>query len=70
MREAVAEQPEMGDVARGALQELLPAVAESLTPPEGADATVLGALLDELRRFAVDALSRRMELIGVPFEDT
>ncbi len=33
----------MGDVVRGTLRELLPAVAESLTPPTGADTSVLGA---------------------------
>jgi len=42
-RPAVAEDGAMGEVVRNSLRELLPAVAESLTPPEGADLSVLGA---------------------------
>ena len=42
LRKAVSEAAGMGDVVRGTLRELLPAVAESLTPPAGADASVLG----------------------------
>ena len=38
LRRAVAEDPAMGEVVRGTLRDLLPAVAESLTVPEGADA--------------------------------
>jgi ribonucleoside-diphosphate reductase beta chain len=68
LRQAVAENPEMGDVVRQTLRELLPAVAESLTPPEGADASVLDASAEELRAFALDGLSRRLEIIGVPFD--
>ncbi len=45
----------MGDVVRGSLRELLPAVAESLTPSEGADAFVRGASADDLRTFASTA---------------
>jgi ribonucleoside-diphosphate reductase beta chain len=65
LREAVAASPEMSDVVRGALLELLPAVAESLTPPEGADASVLGASAEELRAFALAGLTRRLAIIGV-----
>jgi len=58
----------MGDVVRQTLRELLPAVAETLTPPEGADALVLGASADELRSFALDGLTRRLSIIGVPLQ--
>jgi ribonucleoside-diphosphate reductase beta chain len=68
LRRAVAEDPAMGDVIRGTLRELLPAVAESLKPPEGADASVLGASAEELRGFALDGLTRRLKIIGVPLE--
>jgi hypothetical protein len=66
LRKAVAEDGTMGDVIRGMLRELLAAVAESLTPPAGADASVLGASADELRGFAFDGLTRRLNIIGVP----
>ena len=68
LRQAVARDPGMGDVVRGALRELLPAVAESLTPPAGADASVLGASTDEIRAFALDGLTRRLNVIGVPLD--
>jgi ribonucleoside-diphosphate reductase beta chain len=68
LREAVARQANMGDVVRGTLRDLLPAVAESLTPPAGADASVLGASADELRAFALDGLTRRLNIIGAPLE--
>ena len=68
LRRAVAEDGAMGDVVRNTLRELLPAVAESLTPPEGADISVLGASADELRAFALDGLTRRLNIVGVPLE--
>jgi ribonucleoside-diphosphate reductase beta chain len=66
LREAIAKDPALGDVVRQTLRDLLPAVAESLTPPAGADASVLGASTDELRAFALDGLTRRLNVIGVP----
>lgn len=68
LRHAVAREPRVGDVIRAALRELLPAVAESLTPPPGADASVLGASTDEIRGFALDGLTRRLKVIGVPLD--
>jgi ribonucleoside-diphosphate reductase beta chain len=56
------------EVVRETLRELLPAVAESLTPPAGTDASVLGASAEELRGFALDGLTRRLKIIGVPLE--
>ena len=68
LREAVADDGRMGDVMRESLREPLPAVAESLTPPAGADASVLGASADDLRAFALDGLTRRLKIIGVPLD--
>jgi ribonucleoside-diphosphate reductase beta chain len=68
LRQAVADHSVMGDAVRQTLSDLLPAVAESLTPPEGADASVLGASADELRAFALDGLTRRLKIIGVPLD--
>ncbi|HXR28543.1 MAG TPA: ribonucleotide-diphosphate reductase subunit beta [Solirubrobacteraceae bacterium] len=65
LREALAAQPQMAEVVRATLLDLLPAVAESLTPPEGADSSVLGASAEELREFALGGLTRRLKLIGV-----
>ena len=68
LRTAVAETPAMGDVIRVTLREVLPAVAEALTPPAGADASVLGASTDDLRGFGLDGLTRRLNVIGVPLQ--
>jgi ribonucleoside-diphosphate reductase beta chain len=68
LRGAVARVEAIGDVVRETLRELLPAVAESLTPPAGADASVLGASADELRSFALDGLTRRLNVVGVPLD--
>ena len=68
LREAVGQAPRMADLVRGTLRELPPAVAESLTPPAGADASVLGASADDLRAFALDGLTRRLNIIGVPLD--
>jgi hypothetical protein len=58
----------MTDVVRDTILELLPAVADSLKLPGGADASVLGASEEELRAFALGGLSRRLKLIGVSLE--
>ncbi len=68
LRRAVAEDPAMAEVVRGTLRDLLPAVAESLSVPEGTDASQLGASQEEIRAFALDGLTRRLEIIGVPLD--
>jgi ribonucleoside-diphosphate reductase beta chain len=70
LRATVAAHPEMGDVVRATLRELLPAVADSLRPPRGADdgSGVLGVTEDDLRAFALDGMTRRLAIIGVPIE--
>ena len=69
LRETVREHPEMADVVRETLRELLPSVAESLTPPDrevDTDWDALGANVGEIREFALGGLTRRLEIIGVP----
>jgi ribonucleoside-diphosphate reductase beta chain len=68
LRRAVAEDGGMAEVVRRILRGLLPAVAESLTPPEGVDASILGASAGDLRAFAVGGLSRRLNVVGVPLD--
>jgi hypothetical protein len=51
------------------LRELLPHVAESLKlPGEGDGSSPLGVSEEELRTFALDGLTRRLHIIGVPLE--
>lgn len=68
LREAVAADPALAEAVRATLRELLPSVAESLTPPdrEGTDWNALGAGADEIREFALGGLTRRLDVIGVP----
>jgi ribonucleoside-diphosphate reductase beta chain len=68
LREAVRRDPGLAEHVRRTLRELLPAVAESLTPPdrEGTDWVALGASADEIGAFALDGLSRRLNIVGVP----
>jgi ribonucleoside-diphosphate reductase beta chain len=68
LREAIVADPSLVDVVRETLRELLPSVAESLTPPdrEGTDWDALGAGAEEIREFALGGLRRRLNLIGVP----
>ena len=72
LRESVAADADLGDVVRTTLRELLPSVAESLSPSGngsgGVDFDALGVSLDEVRDFALNGLRRRLELIGVPLE--
>jgi hypothetical protein len=49
LRETVRDHPEQADVVRATLHELLPAAADSLQAPAGADTAVLSADTDELR---------------------
>jgi ribonucleoside-diphosphate reductase beta chain len=70
LRETVAADPRLADNVRATLRALLPAVAESLTPPdrEGTDWDALGASSEEIREFALDGLRRRLAIVGVPLE--
>jgi ribonucleoside-diphosphate reductase beta chain len=68
LRQAVAGDPRLAETVRGTLRDLLPAVAESLTPPDrdGTDWDALGAGAEEIREFAIAGLSRRLDVVGVP----
>jgi ribonucleoside-diphosphate reductase beta chain len=69
LREAVRANRDAGDTIRAALRELLPSVAASLAPPDtggDTDFEALGATSDDIRSFALDGLTRRLDIIGVP----
>jgi ribonucleoside-diphosphate reductase beta chain len=69
LRETVRAQPAMGDVVRQTLRELLPSVAASLAPPDARsdrDFAAIGASSEDIRGFALDGLTRRLDVIGVP----
>jgi ribonucleoside-diphosphate reductase beta chain len=69
LRETVRCTPEMGDVIRQALRDLLPSVAASLAPPDagaGRDFDEIGASAEDVRAFALAGLTRRADIIGVP----
>jgi ribonucleoside-diphosphate reductase beta chain len=70
LREAVRSDPAQAETLRATVRRLLPAVADSLTPPEreGTDWDALGASGEEIREFALGGLTRRLTIIGVSLE--
>jgi ribonucleoside-diphosphate reductase beta chain len=69
LREVVRATPDMAEVIRTTLRELLPSVAASLAPPDtgsGRDFAAIGASSAEIREFALGGLTRRLDIIGVP----
>jgi ribonucleoside-diphosphate reductase beta chain len=70
LREA-ARDAGLADRIRAKLHELLPAVATALAPPdqEDTDWEALDATSDEIRQFALDGLTRRLNIIGVPLTE-
>jgi ribonucleoside-diphosphate reductase beta chain len=69
LREAVAADPDMADVISDQIKELLPAMAESISPPSDGAWNVLGVEDGALARFALGALDRRLKLIGASLEN-
>jgi ribonucleoside-diphosphate reductase beta chain len=65
LQRAVREEPAMAEVVRRRLRDLLPAVAESVAPPSEGAWDVLGVEDGELGRFGVNALTRRLAIVGV-----
>ncbi len=65
LREAVAEDPAMAEVVRNRLVDLLPSVAESVSPPSEGAWDVLGVEDGELSAYGLNALTRRLNVIGV-----
>jgi ribonucleoside-diphosphate reductase beta chain len=68
LRQAVAQDPAMAEVIREQIRELLPAVAESISPPSEWAWDVLGVGEGALAEFALGALGRRLSLIGAPLD--
>jgi ribonucleoside-diphosphate reductase beta chain len=68
LRESVGRDPELADRVRQTLRDLLSSVAAALAPPdrEGTDWEALGASGDEIRDFALNGLTRRLNIVGVP----
>ena len=68
LREAVAGDPAMADVIRERIKQLLPAVAETLSPPSEGAFDALGVDDGALAEFGLGALNRRLALIGAPLD--
>jgi ribonucleoside-diphosphate reductase beta chain len=65
LRRAVSEDAAMAEVVRRRIVDLLPAVAESVSPPSDGAWDILGVEDGELARFGLNALTRRLSIIGV-----
>jgi ribonucleoside-diphosphate reductase beta chain len=68
LREAVAADPAMAEVVRSRIFDLLPAVADSVAPPSDGAFDALGVDDGALAKFGLDALNRRLSLIGVSLQ--
>jgi ribonucleoside-diphosphate reductase beta chain len=66
LREAVRRDPPMAEAVRARVIELLPSVAESISPPSEGAWDVLGVEDGALAEFGLGALNRRLELVGAP----
>jgi ribonucleoside-diphosphate reductase beta chain len=69
LRKAAAD-PQLADVIRQTLAELLPATASALAPPDrdGTEWDALGASSQEIRDFALGGLTRRLNVVGIPLD--
>jgi ribonucleoside-diphosphate reductase beta chain len=65
LREAVRADPAAAEVIREALRELLPHAAGALSGGD-VDFAAIGVDADAVRAFALDGLTRRLDIIGVP----
>ena len=68
LREAVREDPALAEVVRRRLVDLLPVVAESVSPPSEGAWDVLGVEDGALATFGLQTLTRRLKLIGVSLQ--
>jgi ribonucleoside-diphosphate reductase beta chain len=68
LREAVSEDAALGEVVRRRITDLLPAVAESVSPPSEGAWDVLGVEDGALAEYGLGALTRRLDLIGVSLQ--
>jgi ribonucleoside-diphosphate reductase beta chain len=65
LRRAVRDNPAMESVIRSRILDLLPAVAESVSPPSDGAWDILGVEDGELGQFGLNALTRRLKIVGV-----
>jgi ribonucleoside-diphosphate reductase beta chain len=65
LREAVRQDAANEQVVRDTILGLLPAVAESISPPSEGGFEPLGVEDGALREFGLDTLNRRLRRIGV-----
>ena len=68
LREAVPEEPALASVIRRRVEDMLPAVAESISPPSEGAWDALGVEDGALAEFGLGALTRRLALVGAPLE--
>jgi ribonucleoside-diphosphate reductase beta chain len=68
LQRAVGEDPRMAEVIRARLLDLLPAVAESVSPPSEGAWDVLGVEDGALAAYGLSALTRRLNVIGVSLQ--
>jgi ribonucleoside-diphosphate reductase beta chain len=68
LQRAVREDEEMADVIRTRLFALLPAVAESVSPPSEGAWDVLGVEDGALAAYGLGTLTRRLNVIGVSLD--
>ena len=68
LREAVTQDERMSEVVRARLLDLLPAVAETVSPPTEGAFDALGVDDGALAAFGLDTLNRRLAIIGVPLD--
>ena len=68
LREAVDRDERMAEVIRERLLALLPAVAETVTPPREGAFDALGVDDGALAEFGLNALNRRLAIIGVSLD--
>jgi len=68
LREAVAKDPGMAGIIREQILDLLPSVAESISPPSEGAWDVLGLEDGALAEFGLGALNRRLALVGVQLD--
>jgi ribonucleoside-diphosphate reductase beta chain len=64
LREAVTADPAMADVVRDRIKALLPAVAETVSPPSDGAFDALGIDDGALAEYGLGALNRRLAVIG------
>jgi ribonucleoside-diphosphate reductase beta chain len=68
LQQAVAEDVAMAEVVRDRLMDLLPVVAESVSPPSEGAWDVLGVEDGALAAYGLGALTRRLNVIGVSLQ--